>query len=220
MMENNYFGGNDRYSSMLNESYSAGRAASENARRQSIAKAQSIANDSLRQEYITKEQAKKALPQQAALLGVGGISETAALALESAYGNNRNSIYKSQQNAVSEINMQADKEQADELASYQNALMQWEQQRAATQREQQRYDNELAFKKEQFSYQKEQDSYKREIDAYERRQKELLAAQKATRSSVSSKSSASTKSAKKSSSKESDKYLYLYPENGSLRQLF
>lgn len=188
--ENGFYGS---YSRLLEDSYAERLASAEAARKQSVAQAQKLANESMAQEYIRREQAKRDLPQQAALLGVGGITESSAIALDTAYGENRNSITNAKQAAISEINIKADREKAAELADYQRALLDWERERRATELERQRYQDEMDFKREQFEYQKEQDAYRREQEKYDRRQKELLAAQKAARTSAASKQTAPPK---------------------------
>lgn len=113
-------------------------------------------DDSSRQAYITSMQSRKNLPQMMAAQGLnGGATESAAVALETAYGNHTGDLSKAYQTDLAALERQAAQAQSDgdmhiaeNAAAYQNLIAQ-----AAQQSQQQKLDYER--QKELLAYQQQ-----------------------------------------------------------------
>lgn len=88
------------------------------------------ADDALRQAYIRKRQQMQQMPQQNALLGNGGLSETAMLQMEADYGNNRANLEGERIAQLANLETQLNEGLAIDESNYYQKLQNLQQQQA------------------------------------------------------------------------------------------
>lgn len=123
-----------RYLRQAEEAAAAQREAEEAARREqynlSRTNVNTAADEALRQAYIRKRQQMAQMPQQNALMGNGGLSETAMMQLEADYGNNRAALEAQRLEQLGNLEMQLNEGLAIDTGNYYNRLQQIQKQRA------------------------------------------------------------------------------------------
>lgn len=111
---------------MLKARLDAEYKAQEEARRQGAEKIEKETVDTLRQAYISRERQKLSLPQQMALSGAGGVSESANIALLSQYDQSRSAAREKKSEQLSDLNSRIDTARAQKEAEYYNELTELE----------------------------------------------------------------------------------------------
>lgn len=102
-------GGSDYYSEMMRvlaEQKAAQQRLLDQQRAQGTSTINQATQDALTQAYIQRELQKKNLPQQAALMGTGGLTESSLVQNEAAYGNNRAAIEGAKAQSLADLEAQ------------------------------------------------------------------------------------------------------------------
>lgn len=182
---NNYggasYGRNDPVMSSYMKMIQDRRNEAERQRRTGTAQLDKLENDNLRQAYIQNEQSKQAMPQQIAMTGGGGVSETTALGQQAAYGQNRTGIQNAKMEQLTSLNNSIDSGLNADISglesAYASRIAQLQEQDAARRQQ----EEQMAWEREQWTNQNNQWNKQFEYG----KQQDALTRQTATRKASS-----------------------------------